>query len=74
MVRDLDHLVKDITSDQRSEDVKGITNPTGLEPVKSVEKKRKASATDFAPARFKIKTKKTTRYVYMKETYANAYL
>ena len=66
LVRDLDHLVQDITSDRRSEDVKGITNPTGSEPVESVKKKRKASATDFAPAHFKIKTKKTTKYVYMK--------
>lgn len=29
--------------------------------MKLVEKKRKASAVDFAPGRFKIKTKKTTR-------------
>lgn len=49
-LEDLDHLVEDITSDRRLEDVKGITNPTGSEPVKSMEKKRKASATDFAPA------------------------
>ena len=34
--------------------------------MKPVEKKRKASATDFASVRFKIKTKKKTRYVYTK--------
>ena len=52
----------------------GTTNPTGSEPVKSVEKKRKAGTTDFAPAHFKVKIKKKTRYVYMKENYINTYL
>lgn len=55
----LDQLVKDITSDHRSKDVRGLISPTGSEPTKLVEKKRKASALDFTPWHFKIKTKKT---------------
>lgn len=64
----LDQLVENISSDLQSEDVRGLTCPTSSGPVKSVEqKKRKASATDFASAHFKLKTKKMTKYVYMKE-------
>ena len=59
----LDQLVENSTSDVLFEDVKSTTNPTGLEPVKLVEKKRKVGATDFRPARFKVKTKISTRYV-----------
>ena len=72
MVRDLilDQLVENISSDLRSVDVMGLTSPTGSGPVKSVEnKKRKASATDFAPTRFKLKTKETTKYIHMKEKF-----
>nr|ADB85292.1 putative retrotransposon protein [Phyllostachys edulis] len=39
----LDQLVEDIASDLMLEDMRGITNPTGPELVKLVEKKRKAS-------------------------------
>ena len=68
MVRDLvlDQLVENISSDFRLEDVASLTSPIGSGLVKSNEKKRKASMTDFASARFKIKTKKMTRYVYTK--------
>ena len=69
IVRDLvlDQLVENISFDLQSKDVRGLTSPTSSGPVKSVEqKKKKASATDFASARFKLKTKKTTKY-YMKE-------
>ena len=69
MVRDLvlDQLVDTISSDLQLEDGRGLTNPTDSGPVNLVEqKKRKASMTDFASARFKLKTKKMTRYVYMK--------
>ena len=65
LVKDLDRLVEEVTSDQRSGDVMGLTNPTGSKLVKLVKKKRKANATDFAPARFRLKTKMTS-YVYMK--------
>ena len=60
MVRDhiLDQLAVNITSDLLSEDARVFTNPTSLEPVKLVEKKRKVSALDYAPARFKVKIKK----------------
>ena len=64
-----DQLVENFASDLMLEDVRGTTSPAGSEPVKSVEKKRKASATDFAPARYKVKTKKATRYVQMKKSY-----
>ena len=70
MVRDLilDQLVENISSDLQSVDVRDITSPSSLGPMKSVEKKKmRVSATDFAPARFKLKTKKTTKYVYMKQ-------
>ena len=59
----LDQLVENIASDLMLEEVRGTTSPAGSEPVKLVEKKRKASATEFTPARFKVKTKKLTRYV-----------
>ena len=62
----LDQLVENISSDLRLEDAAGLTSPTGPGPVKPVEKKRKTSVTDFASAHFKIKTKKTSRYVYKK--------
>ena len=61
MVKELlsDQVVRGISSDLQSVVVRGLTNPTGSEPVKSVEKKkRKASALDFAQGRFTIKTKK----------------
>lgn len=68
MFRDLvlDQLAENISFDLRLDNVAGLTSPTGLRPVKSIEKKRKASVTDFASTRFKIKTKKTTGYVYTK--------
>ena len=78
MDRDLivDQLVKNISSDLQLEDVRGLTSLTGSGPGKLVEqKKRKASVTDFASARFKLKTKKMTRYIYMKRrTYVSTYL
>ena len=46
-----DQLVETFASDLMLEDVRGTTNPTGPEPVKLVEKKRKANATDFTPMR-----------------------
>ena len=64
-----DQLVETFACDLMLEDVRGTTNPTGPEPVKLVEKKRKASATDFAPMRYKVKTKKSTRYVKMNKSY-----
>ena len=64
-----DQLVETFASDLMLEDVRGTTNPTGPEPVKLVEKKRKASATEFASMRYKVKTKKSTRYVKMKKSY-----
>ena len=69
MVRDtiLDQIVEDIASDILSEDVRGLTNPAGSEPTNLVEKKRKAGGTEFAPLRFKVKTKRTTGYVQTKE-------
>ena len=63
----LDQLVENISSNLQLEDATGLTSPTGSGPVKLVEKKRNASTTDFASTRFILKTKKTTRYVYMKE-------
>lgn len=69
MVRDLilDQLVENISSDLQLEEVRGLTSLAGSGPVKSVEqKKRKASAMDFALAHFKLKTWKMTKYVYMK--------
>lgn len=42
-------------------DVRDLINLAGSEPVKLVEKKRKASATDFTPMRYKVKIKKSTR-------------
>ena len=69
MVRDLvlDQLAENISSDLQLVDVRGLTSPTSSGPVKSVEqKKRKVSAMNFALAHFKLKTKKTTKYVYMK--------
>ena len=71
MIRDhiLNQLVENIASDLLLEDVRGTTSPASSEPAKSVEKKRKASATDFDPARYKVKTKKATRYVQMKKSY-----
>ena len=62
MVKELlsDQVVREISSDLQSEAVRGLTNPTGSEPVKLVEKKkRKTSAPDFALGRFNFKTKKT---------------
>ena len=71
MIRDpiLDQLVENIASDLLLEDMRGTTSPAGLELVKSVEKKRKVSAVDFAPVRYKVKTKKSSRYVQMKKSY-----
>ena len=68
MVRDtiLDQLVENIASDLMLEDVRGLTNPAGSESVKLVEKKWKASATEFNPMCFKVKSKKLTRYVQTK--------
>ena len=69
MVRDtiLDQIVEDIASDILSEDVRGLTNPADSETTNLVEKKRKTSGTEFALPRFKVKTKRITRYVQMKE-------
>ena len=64
-----DQLVETFASDLMLEDVRGTTNPTGPEPVKLVEKKRKASATEYTSMRYKVKTKKSTRYVKMKKSY-----
>ena len=64
-----DQLVETFASDLMLEDMRGTTNPTGSEPVKSVEKKRKASATEFTSMRYKVRTKKSTRYVKMNKSY-----
>ena len=67
MVRNavLDELIEDIASDILLEDVRDSTNPAGSEPTNLEEKKRKASGTDFTP-RFRVKSRKLTRYVRMK--------
>ena len=62
----LDQFVEGIAAEIMSEDVGGLTNPAGLEPVNLVEKKRKADGTEFALPRFNVKTKKLTRYVRTK--------
>lgn len=62
----LDELVEDIASDILLEDVRVPTNPAGPEPAKLEEKKRKASGTDFSLARFRVKSRRLTRYVQMK--------
>lgn len=72
VIRDpvLDQLVENMVSDILSEDVRGTTSPASSEPAKLVEKKkRKASAVDFVPVRYKVKTKKSTRYVQTKTSY-----
>ena len=61
----LDRLVEDIATEILLEDARGLTNPAGSEPANLVEKKRKASGTEFALPRFKVKSKKLTRYVQM---------
>ena len=63
----LDELIKDIASDILLEDVRGLTNLAISEPANLVEKKRKAGGTEFTLPRFKVKSKKLTRYVQMKE-------
>lgn len=69
MVRNaiLNQFVEDIASDILSEDVRGLINPADSEPANLVEKKRKAGGTEFTLPRFKVKSKKLTRYVQMKE-------
>ena len=62
----LDQLVEDIATDILLEDARGLTNPAGSEPANLVEKKRKASGTEFALPRFYVKTKKLTRYAKIK--------
>lgn len=63
---DLDELVEDIASDILLEDVRISTKPVGPEPAELEERKRKASGTDFSLARFKVKSRRLTRYVQMK--------
>lgn len=69
MVRDaiLDELIEDIASDILLEDVRGLNNPAGSELAKLVEKKKKASDTEFTLPYFKVKSKKLTRYIQIKE-------
>ena len=63
---DLDELVEDIASDILLEDVRVPTNPAGPEPTELEEKKRKVGGTDFSLPRFRVKSRKLTRYVRMK--------
>ena len=63
-----------MASDLILEDVRGTTSPTGSEPVKLIEKKRKLGAIEFASARYKVKTKKSTRYVKNEEVIFSTYL
>ena len=69
-----DQLVETFASDLMLEDVRGTTSSTGSEPVKSIEKKRKLGAIEFASARYMVKTKKSTRYVKNEEVIFSTYL
>ena len=70
----LDQWAENMASDLMLEDVRGTTSPTGSEPVKSIEKKRKLGAIEFASTRYKVKTKKSTRYVKNEEVIFSTYL
>ena len=63
---DLNELVENIASDILLEDTRVSTNPAGPEPAELEEKKRKADSTDFSLPRFRVKSRKLTRYVQMK--------
>lgn len=68
MVKDVifDELIEGIVSDILLEDTTDLTNSAGSEPAKIEEKKRKDSGTEFTLPRFKVKSRKLTRYVQMK--------
>lgn len=76
MVKDviLDELIEGIASDMLLDDATGLTNSAGLEPAKAGEKKRKGDDTEFTLPRFKVKSRKLTRYVQMKNSRISAYL
>ena len=68
MVKDvmLDELIEGIASDILLDDATDLANSASSEPARSKEKKRKGDGTEFTLPRFKVKSRKLTRYAQMK--------
>ena len=61
-----DELIENIASDILLDKATDLANPAGSEPARPEEKKRKGDGTDFTLPRFKVKSRKLTRYAQMK--------